>query len=91
MSFTISKSVTPVKKYIELGGMEVQGDSETIEITVAIDAVVSITESNQCTVRYSFSTPVSSLSGSDFFEFAYSGTGSPIEEAESALKTQLDL
>ncbi|ENQ2789124.1 hypothetical protein [Klebsiella pneumoniae] len=88
MSFQKTITVTPVKNYDALGGMKVAGASEELKITFSAEGLVSLVGS-LCTVRYSMTTEGVASPGYGEIEFQYSGTGSPLDEAEAALKSVL--
>ena len=89
MSFTLSKLVTPNKVYPALGGLVLPGVSETISILYTVEAVISITDTGLCTVRYSQESDGSESPGYGYYEFTYSGSGNPLTEGEEALKKYL--
>lgn len=89
MSFTLSQTVTPDKVYPTLGGLILPGLSETLSVVYTVEAVISITDTNLCTVRYSQTTVTSTSTGYGYYEFTYSGSGSPLGEAETSLKASL--
>ncbi|EMX1847313.1 hypothetical protein AAGL43_002981 [Klebsiella quasipneumoniae] len=85
MSFQKTITVTPVKNYDALGGMKMPGASEELTVTFSAEALVSLV-GTLCTVRYSMTREGALSPGYGEIEFQYSGTGSPLDEAESALK-----
>ncbi|HBX7973008.1 TPA: hypothetical protein MIG94_01360 [Klebsiella pneumoniae] len=88
MSFQKKITVTPVKNYDALGGMKIPGETEELTVTLSAEALVSLVGS-LCTVRYSMTTEGALSPGYAEIEFQYSGTGSPLEEAEAVLRVAL--
>ena len=88
MSFQKKITVTPVKNYDAFGGMKMPGADEEMTVTFSAEALVSLVGS-LCTVRYSMTTDGALSPGYAEIEFQYSGTGSPLEEAETTLKASL--
>lgn len=88
MSFQKKITVTPVKNYDALGGMKMPGETEELTVTLSAEALVSLVGS-LCTVRYSMTTDGALSPGCAEIEFQYSGTGSPLVEAETTLKASL--
>lgn len=88
MSFQKKITVTPVKNYDALGGMKIPGETEELTVTLSAEALVSLVGS-LCTVRYSMTTDGALSPGYAEIEFQYSGTGSPLEEAEAVLQSSL--
>ncbi|HBX2475690.1 TPA: hypothetical protein MHT80_27815 [Klebsiella pneumoniae] len=88
MSFQKVITVKSIKNYDALGGMKMPGADEEMTVTFSAEALVSLVGS-LCTVRYSMTTDGALSPGYAEIEFQYSGTGSPLEEAEAALKSAL--
>lgn len=90
MSFSVQKKVTPVKTYPSLLGAAIRGKEEKITVTYTVTSIVSLTD-KIAVAEYSVSPEGASLCGVGNFEFLYSGSGNPLEEAEEALKDSLVL
>ncbi|HCB2766222.1 TPA: hypothetical protein MYS43_002726 [Klebsiella pneumoniae] len=88
MSFQKVITVKSIKNYAALGGMKMPGADEEMTVTFSAEALVSLVGS-LCTVRYSMTTDGALSPGCAEIEFQYSGTGSPLVEAEAALKSAL--
>lgn len=85
MSFVVTKTVPCVKSYPALNGAAIKGDDETLEITYAITSLVALTDT-YAVAEYSVTPTGAALAGKGNIEFTYSGSGNPLEEAETALK-----
>lgn len=88
MSFQKKITVTPVKNYDALGGMKIPGETEELTVTLSAEALVSLVGS-LCTVRYSMTADSAISAGYGDVEFEYSGSGSPLVEAEHFLESQI--
>lgn len=88
MSFTIQKTVTPLKVYTSLLGAAARGDEEVVAVTYSIVSIISLIGTT-CVVEYSVDLDNGAMSGRGEFSFAYSGAGNPLEEAEEELKMSL--
>ncbi|HDG9773022.1 TPA: hypothetical protein PGG59_001330 [Raoultella planticola] len=87
MSFTISKTVRKCAYYPDLG---IQEASE--EITVNVNYEVTGIKNLYAPLgiaTYSMSTEGCSVAGERDFEFEWSGSGNPLETAETALRAHL--
>lgn len=88
MSFTVTKSVKCVASYPEYGA-----ESEVITVdkmvTFSARQVVSLDAENNAQVLFDVEVEGASVTGSYYYSFTYSGTGSPIEEAELSLKDRI--
>lgn len=89
MSFTLSKTVTPLKTYPALGAAALQIAQETIDVTYTAISIISLSGS-RCTMRYSISVPGGEMPGYGEHEFIYSGTGNPMDEGETSLWQALE-
>lgn len=88
MSFTVTKSIKCIASYPEFGA---ESEVTTIEKLVTFTArqVVSLDAENNAQVLFDVEVDGASIPGVYYHSFSYSGTGSPIEEAEAALKASL--
>lgn len=88
MAFTLSKSVSSAEYYGALGIVDTSTTSEkTVDVTyeaIKLDSLVGTTARVLYTTRVGNSDAIFNE-----FEFEYSGTGSPLNEAESALAASL--
>lgn len=89
MSFSVEKTVAPVKSYPSLMGAAIRGERETLTVVYAVTSIISLVGNNGI-AEYSVTPEGADLSGTGTIEFQYSGTGNPLEEAELALKTTID-
>ncbi|MEH1185413.1 hypothetical protein V7I35_26450 [Klebsiella michiganensis] len=87
MAFTLVKSVTVLKQCPSLCNATLAPEQEDITITVSVTSLESLSGAFG-TVNYSI-TPEGGAAGRGMFDFTYSGTGNPIDEAEAALKASL--
>ncbi|HHI1665168.1 TPA: hypothetical protein ACQ8SJ_004781 [Klebsiella pneumoniae] len=89
MSFTVTKSVKCIASYPEYGA---ESEIATVDKLVKFSArqVVSLDAANNAQVVFDVSVEGASIAGVYYHSFAYSGTGSPIEEAELSLKDSLN-
>ena len=86
--FTLSKSVSSAEYYSTLGIVDASSASEkTVDVTyeaIRLDSLIGTT------ARVVYTTRVGSSDATfNEFEFEYSGTGNPLLEAESALRSAL--
>ena len=88
MSFQKVITVKSIKNYDALGGMKMPSADKEMTVTFSAEALVSLVGS-LCTVRYSMTTEGALSPGYAEIEFQYSGTGSPLEEAEAVLRVAL--
>ena len=88
MAFTIAKTVPSVKSYPALHGATIKGPLETLQVTYEITSLVSLSGTHGA-AEYSVTPEGCDHSGTGVFEFTYSGTGNPLEEAETALRESL--
>lgn len=88
MSFTVTKSVKCIASYPEYGA---ESEVTTVDKTVTFSArqVVSLDAENNAQVLFDVEVDGASVTGTYYHSFIYSGTGSPIDEAEQSLKTKL--
>lgn len=88
MSFTLSKSVSSVEYYSALGIVDTSAASEkTVDVTyeaIRLDSLIGTLARVIYTTRVGTSNAIFNE-----FEFEYSGTGNPLDEAESALAASL--
>ncbi|HBR2884694.1 TPA: hypothetical protein L9Q94_004349 [Klebsiella pneumoniae] len=89
MSFTVTKSIKCIASYPEFGA---ESEIATVDKLVKFSArqVVSLDAANNAQVVFDVSVEGASIAGVYYHSFAYSGTGSPIEEAELSLKDSLN-
>ncbi|HCU0663612.1 TPA: hypothetical protein M2P59_000592 [Klebsiella variicola] len=89
MSFTVTKSIKCIASYPEFGA---ESEVTTIEKLVTFYArqVVSLDAENNAQVLFDVEVDGASIAGVYYHSFAYSGTGSPIEEAELSLKNSFN-
>ncbi len=87
MSFIITRTSIPVKRYPELCNATMSAEAETLQVTVTVEYLESL-NGQYGTICYSMQ-PEGGSKGTGMFEFFYSGTGSPLEEAEAALLRSL--
>lgn len=89
MSFTVTKSIKCIASYPEYGA---ESEIATVDKLVEFSArqVVSLDAANNAQVVFDVSVKGASIAGVYYHSFAYSGTGSPIEEAELSLKDSLN-
>ncbi|HHT2604070.1 TPA: hypothetical protein ACTYR5_000443 [Raoultella ornithinolytica] len=89
MSFTVTKSIKCIASYPEFGA---ESEVTTIEKLVTFYArqVVSLDAENNAQVLFDVEVDGASIAGVYYHYFAYSGTGSPIEEAELSLKNSFN-
>lgn len=88
MSFTVTKSVKCIASYPEYGA---ESEVTTVDKTVTFSArqVVSLDAENNAQVLFDVEVEGASVTGTYYHSFTYSGTGSPIEEAETSLQASL--
>lgn len=88
MSFTVTKSVKCIASYPEYGA---ESEVTTVDKTVTFSArqVVSLDAENNAQVLFDVEVDGASVTGTYYHSFTYSGTGSPIDEAEQSLKAKL--
>lgn len=88
MSFTVTKSVKCIASYPEYGA---ESEVATVDKTVTFSArqVVSLDAENNAQVLFDVEVDGASVTGTYYHSFTYSGTGSPIEEAETSLQASL--
>ena len=88
MSFTVTKSVKCIASYPEYGA---ESEVTTVDKTVTFSArqVVSLDAENNAQVLFDVEVDGASVTGTYYHSFTYSGTGSPIEEAETSLQASL--
>ena len=88
MAFTLSKSVSSAEYYGALGIVDTSAASEkTVDVTyeaVRLDSLIGTVARVIYTTRVGTSNAIFNE-----FEFEYSGTGNPLEEAETALQASL--
>ncbi|MFK1621071.1 hypothetical protein [Klebsiella pneumoniae] len=89
MSFSVEKTVAPIKSYPSLMGAAIRGARETLTVTYAVTSIISLMGSTGI-AEYSVTPEGADFSGTSTIEFQYSGTGNPLDEAEEALKTTID-
>ncbi|HCE0316071.1 TPA: hypothetical protein NEO77_005297 [Klebsiella pneumoniae] len=87
MSFTVSKKIRKCGYYPDLGIQEPAEDI-TVDVTYEVTGIKSI-YGQFGIATYSMSTPECSVAGERDFEFEWSGSGNPLEAAESALEKAL--
>lgn len=85
MSFTVTKSVKCIASYPEYGA---ESEIATVDKLVKFSArqVVSLDAENNAQVIFDVEVDGASVTGTYYHSFIYSGTGSPIEEAETYLQ-----
>ncbi|HDO7161484.1 MULTISPECIES: hypothetical protein [Klebsiella/Raoultella group] len=88
MSFTVTKSVKCIASYPEYGA---ESEITTVNKLVKFSArqVVSLDAENNAQVLFDVEIEGASITGTYYHSFTYSGTGSPIEEAERSLGNAL--
>ncbi|AXS09399.1 TPA: hypothetical protein ACJ2PF_005230 [Klebsiella pneumoniae] len=87
MSFTVSKKIRKCGYYPDLGIQEPAEDI-TVDVTYEVTGIKSI-YGQFGIATYSMSTPECSVAGERDFEFEWSGSGNPLEAAESTLEKAL--
>lgn len=87
MSFTVSKKIRKCGYYPDLGIQEPAEDI-TVDVTYEVTGIKSI-YGQLGIATYSMSTPECSVAGERDFEFEWSGSGNPLEAAESTLEKAL--
>ncbi|SLQ51777.1 hypothetical protein [Klebsiella quasipneumoniae] len=87
MSFTVSKKIRKCGYYPDLGIQEPAEDI-TVDVTYEVTGIKSI-YGQFGIATYSMSTPECSVAGERDFEFEWSGSGNPLEAAETALQSQI--
>ncbi|QLT08175.1 hypothetical protein HV299_07190 [Klebsiella grimontii] len=88
MSFSVKKTVTPLKVFSSLLGAAIRGDSEEINVTYEITSIISLS-GTEGVAEYSVEPEGAAMTGRGEFPFIYSGSGNPLEEAENALRDSL--
>lgn len=88
MSFIVTKSINCISSYPEYGA---ESEVATVDKTVTFSArqVVSLDAENNAQVLFDVEVDGASVTGTYYHSFTYSGTGSPIEEAETSLQASL--
>ncbi|MGG9109641.1 hypothetical protein [Raoultella ornithinolytica] len=88
MAFTLSKSVSSAEYYSALGIVDASSASEkTVDVmyeVVRLDSLIGAVARVIYTTRVGNSDAIFNE-----FEFEYSGTGNPLDEAEAALRDSL--
>ncbi|WPJ48981.1 hypothetical protein RCIP0012_00205 [Klebsiella phage RCIP0012] len=89
MSFTVTKSIKCISSYPEYGA---ESEISTVDKLVKFSArqVVSLDAENNAQVLFDVEVDGATVQGVYYHSFTYSGTGSPIEEAELSLKDSLN-
>lgn len=87
MSFTVSKKIRKCGYYPDLGIQEPAEDI-TVDVTYEVTGIKSV-YGQLGIATYSMSTPECSVAGERDFEFEWSGSGNPLEAAESTLEKAL--
>lgn len=87
MSVTVSQKILTSKKYDDLGVIA-STDAETVDVTYTAVNVDSITTSG-ATAYFDVHIGGSKTNKRFAFTFSYTGSGNPLDQAESALKTYL--
>ncbi|HCJ5588290.1 TPA: hypothetical protein NV698_002769 [Escherichia coli] len=89
MSFTVTKSIKCIASYPEFGA---ESETTNVDKLVKFSAkqVVSLDAKNNAQVVFDVSVDGASVAGVYYHSFTYSGSGSPIEEAESTLRESLN-
>lgn len=88
MPFTIVTSVKRVTSYPEYGA-SCDPIVEQESVTFTASRVTGLDAAGAAQVVFDVSIDGTATSGSYYHSFTYSGTGSPIEEAEKSLKEAL--
>ncbi|WP_373630192.1 hypothetical protein AAHU43_19665 [Klebsiella variicola subsp. variicola] len=88
MSFTITQNVKKVVSYPEFGASN-DIVTENVTVTYSASRVVSLDSSGAAQVIFDVSVDGAKTIGTYVYSFEYSGTGSPIEEAERSLGNAL--
>lgn len=85
MSFTVTKSIKCIASYPEFGA---ESEIANVDKLVKFSArqVVSLDAENNAQVLFDVEVDGASVTGTYYHSFTYSGTGSPIEEAETSLQ-----
>lgn len=85
MSFTVTKSVKCIASYPEYGA---ESEVNTVDKMVTFSArqVVSLDAENNAQILFDVEVDGASVTGTYYHSFTYSGTGSPIEEAETSMQ-----
>lgn len=87
MSFTVSKKIRKCGYYPDLGIQE-PAEGITVDVTYEVTGIKSI-YGQFGIATYSMSTPGCSVAGERDFEFEWTGSGNPLEAAETALQSLL--
>ncbi|HAT3644107.1 hypothetical protein [Raoultella ornithinolytica] len=87
MSFTVSKTIRKCRYYPDLGIQEPAEDI-TVDVTYEVTGIKSV-YGQLGIATYSMSTPGCSVAGERDFEFEWTGSGNPLEAAETALQSLL--
>ena len=87
MSFTVTKEVKELVSYPELGA-SCQLTTVSKNITYTAKRLVSLSDAG-AQVLFNVSVGDSLTPGEYYHTFSYSGTGNPLEEAESSLQVLL--
>lgn len=89
MSFTVTKSIKCIASYPEYGA---ESESSVVDKLVKFSArqIVSLDAENNAQVLFDVEVEGAGITGTYYHSFIYSGTGSPIDEAEQSLKTKFN-
>ncbi|WP_301620335.1 hypothetical protein [Klebsiella africana] len=87
MSFTVTKDVQELVSYPELGA-SCQLVTVSKEVTYSAKRLVSLSDAG-AQVLFNVNVGDSFTPGEYYHTFSYSGTGNPLEEAESSLQVLL--
>ncbi|HBS6225002.1 hypothetical protein ACR9Z5_17435 [Klebsiella pneumoniae] len=86
MSFTLSKTVSVSKSYPDLF-LEIANGTETLDVTYEVTNVT--VNGTVGRAEYTVTTGGVTSGSVRHYDFTYSGTGNPTQEAETALKSSM--
>ena len=87
MSVTIKQDILVTRQYGSLGSVE-DTDTTSIEVVYTVSRLVDFDGTN-AVAEFSISIGGSDTGGTYLLMYVYSGTGNPLDEAESSLSTKL--
>jgi hypothetical protein len=89
MSFSITKSYNYIISVESLGGFSEIGGEADFVLTFTASYLDYFTSDNICNVIFTIESDKSFRGGTLSYSFKYSGSGSPLLEAESLLEKEL--
>ncbi|EPM0685536.1 hypothetical protein WJE63_004446 [Klebsiella pneumoniae] len=89
MAITAIKTLSKSSLYPGIGASS-SPTEESVSVSYTAVTVIRLTADNACQVQFNVLPAGCDNPGTMIFDFTFSGTGNPLEEAEAALKLSLD-